>query len=41
MFINNELEGERNEMEQRHSLDNTSDYYPLTEGQTKTSLRPT
>jgi len=38
MFINNELEGEKNKMERRHSLDKTSDDYPLKEGQHKTSL---
>jgi len=38
MFINNELEGEKNKMERRHSLDNTSADYPLKEGQPKTSL---
>ena len=39
MFINNELEDEKNKMERRHSLDNISDDYPLKEGQPKTSLK--
>jgi len=38
VFINNELEGEKNKTERLHSLDNTSDDYPLKEGQPKTSL---